>query len=163
MRASVLPLGERQSVARIGSHTTSTRSFRCGYRAINCSAAEAPRRHVVQVGESSSTRRGTLVSPSKAVSNSPIFPALSVNSGGCPCGTDEGPQKYTATKRSSAARTPAMMAFLFIFPHRQDGRQEILRSAEETESFRGQQPLPYQSAFDRALSSTPLLPESEPD
>src|SRR5579883_1024183 len=135
MRASVLPLGERQSVARIGSHTTSTRSLRSGYRAINCSAAEAPRRQVVQVGESSSTTRGTLVSPSKAVSNSIKFPAVSINSGGCPCGTDEGPQRYAAIKRSSAATTAAMMAFLFIFPPRQDGLQETLRSAEETESF----------------------------
>jgi hypothetical protein len=42
MRASVLPLGGRQSVARIGSHTTSTRSFRSGYRTIHSSVAEAP-------------------------------------------------------------------------------------------------------------------------
>jgi len=142
MRASVAPLGERQSVARIGSHATSIRSFRCGYRAINCSAAEAPRRQVGHVGESNSTTRGTLVSPSKAVSNSLKFQAVSVNSGDCPCGTDEGPQRYAATKRSSAAITPAMVAFLFIFLPRQDGLQETLRSAEETESFRGRQPLP---------------------
>lgn len=128
--------------ARIGSHTTSTRSFRYGYRAINCSAAEAPRKHVVQVGDSSSTTRGTLVSPPKAVSNSLKFPAVRVNSGGCPCGTDEGPQRYAATKRSSAVTTPAMTVFLFIFPPRQDGLQETLRSAEETESFRARQPLP---------------------
>lgn len=142
----MLPLGDRQSVARIGSHTTSTRSFRCGYRAINCSAAEAPRRHVVQVGDSSSTTRGTPLSPSKAVSNSLKSPSVSVNSGGCPCGTDEGPQRYAATKRSSAATAPAMIAFLFIFPPRQDGLQETLRSAEETESFRGRQPLPPTTA-----------------
>ena len=102
------PTGERQSVARIGSHTTSTRSFRCGYRPINCSAAEAPRRQVVQVGGSSTTR-GILVSPSKAVLNSLKFSAVSVNSGGCPCGTDEGPQRHAATKRSSAVTAQAMM------------------------------------------------------
>src|SRR6266478_3572384 len=147
MRASVLPLGERQSVARIGSHTTSTRSFRCGYRAINCSAAEAPRRQVGQVGERSSTTRGPLLSASNAVSNSLTVAAVSVNSGGCPCGTDEGLQRYAATKRSSAATTPAMMAFLFIFPPGQDGRPEILRSAEETESFRGPQLLPPTAAL----------------
>ena len=70
IRASALPLGDFQSVERMGSHTTSTRIFRSGYRAINCSAAEAPRRHVGQVGESSNTSRGALVSPSKADSNS---------------------------------------------------------------------------------------------
>src|SRR6266853_3231582 len=36
IRASVLPLGGRQSVARIGSHTTSTRSFRSLCRASSC-------------------------------------------------------------------------------------------------------------------------------
>ena len=147
MRARALPLGGRQSVGRIGSHTTSTRSLCPGNRAISCSAAEAPRRHVGQVGESSNTRRGPLESASKDSSNSFKFAAARVNSGRCPCGTEDGPHKYAPASSSNVATIPEMIAFLFIFPNRLTGLQEIQRSAGETKSFPGRQSLPPKAAL----------------
>jgi hypothetical protein len=63
--ASELPLGEEKSVGKMGSQTTRMRSFAPEWLARNFSAAEAPRRHVAQVGESKRMMRG----PSAAESN----------------------------------------------------------------------------------------------
>src|SRR6266481_6109624 len=60
--SAILPrallLGEVKSVGKIGSQTTRTRSFVSEWLARNFSAAEAPRRHVAQVGESKRMMRG---------------------------------------------------------------------------------------------------------
>ena len=92
IRPKLLPLGERQSVARIGSQTTSTRTFGSEWRSRSFSTAEAPRRHVAQVGDSSKTRRGASAASSKAASNSLKFAVESVKSGFCVGGVLEGPQ-----------------------------------------------------------------------
>ncbi len=77
----VLRTGERKSVASIGSHTTSTRSEGSVLRCKSCSAAEAPRRQVDQVGERRSTSRGPSIDLSKAVSNEAKFAAVRVARG----------------------------------------------------------------------------------
>jgi len=114
IRASVLPLGDLQSVARIGSQTTSTRTFRSGYRARSCSAAEDPRRQPGQVGDSSNTIRGKSASPSKAAANSRKSAFESTVRGSWPGGTEEGPQRYKTAKSKTSAITVPITALFFI-------------------------------------------------
>jgi len=66
MRAKTGLVGLPQSVGRIGSQTTNT--FRSANRAFfsSSSIAEAPRRHVAQVGDSNRTKRGLADAPSNA-------------------------------------------------------------------------------------------------
>lgn len=123
MRPKVLRLGELQSVARIGSQTTSTRSFVSEYRSRSCSTAEAPRRHVGQVGERSKTRRGALGSRSKAASNTPKLAGESVKSGSCAGGVEEGRHWYIATSSKAAATARTAARFFFISMCREAGRQ----------------------------------------
>ncbi len=114
IRASVLPLGGLQSLARIGSQTTSTRTFRPGYRARSCWAAEDPRRQPGQVGDSSNTIRETSASLSKAAANSRKSAFESTVRGSWPGGTEEGPQRYTTAKSKTTAATATITALLFI-------------------------------------------------
>ena len=61
-----MPLGRDQSVGNIGSHTTRTRiGSRCVCSS-SFSIADAPRKQVGQVGESSSTNRASSPAPLKS-------------------------------------------------------------------------------------------------
>src|SRR5882724_3235081 len=86
IRPSVLRLGEPQSVASIGSQTTSTRNFGFEYRSRSFWTAEAYRRHAGHVGDSSSTKPGASAPSSKAASNSLKFVFDSVRRGLCVAG-----------------------------------------------------------------------------
>jgi len=91
--ARLLPLGDVRSVGKIGSQTTRTRSFVSEWVARNFSAAEAPRRQVAQVGESKRRRRGSSAAESNAFWNSLKVDADKTESGGCPAGVLDGPQR----------------------------------------------------------------------
>jgi len=110
--ASELPLGEVKSVGKMGSQTTRTRSFVSESLARNFSAAEAPRRHVAQVGESKRMMRGSSAEESKALWNSLKFDADKTNSGGCPGGVLDGPQRYTPATSSAATIIPMRRRFV---------------------------------------------------
>jgi hypothetical protein len=83
--SAILPrallLGDVKSVGRIGSQTTRTRSFESEWLARNFSAAEAPRRHVAQVGESKRMMRGSSAAESNVIWNSLKFDADKMESG----------------------------------------------------------------------------------
>ncbi len=69
IRDRTIPLGRDQSVGRIGSHTTRTRiDSECVWFS-NCSIADAPRKQVGQVGDSSSTNRASSPAPLKSCLN----------------------------------------------------------------------------------------------
>lgn len=114
MRARVLLLGEVQSVGRIGSHTTRTADFLSARWAMNRSTAEAPRRHIGQVGETKRTRRGKSACESNAALNSVKLTLESVVSGVCPGGAAEGPQRYTAASASKTPTITPIRSFFFI-------------------------------------------------
>jgi hypothetical protein len=120
---SVLQLGARQSVGRIGSQTTSTRSSGSGFCFRICSAAEAPRRHVIQVGDKSKTRRGPSIDLSNEASKSAKLPCASVASGSCPGGTADPTQRYAAPARAAAAIIPMVTEFIFTSGPRQTDRR----------------------------------------
>src|SRR2546423_2197861 len=69
IRVRVLPLGGLQSVARMGSHTTNTRTSFSVCRVNICWAAEAPRRQVGHVGDNRRTKRGASLPESNASLN----------------------------------------------------------------------------------------------
>lgn len=123
IRPSVLPLGGLQSVGRIGSQTTRTRTLRFASCASNRSAAEAPRRQPGHVGESSSTSLGTSASPSNAFSNWLKSAPLRVSNGCWPAGTDEGPHKYTASTSTTIAAATKSNALLLISLSLRNGLQ----------------------------------------
>ena len=75
-------VGERQSVARMGSQTTSIFRFDREFRSKSFSAAEDPRRQVAQVGENNKSKRGDSEPLSKAETNSLKFWGESVKSDG---------------------------------------------------------------------------------
>src|SRR5256885_7131980 len=114
IRARVLPLGGLQSVARIGSQTTSTRAFRFGYRARIYTAAEDPRRQAAQVGDNRSTIRRASVSRSKAAANSCKSAFESTARGSWPAGTEDGPHRYTTVRSKTNTITAIMIARFFI-------------------------------------------------
>ncbi len=121
--ARVLRTGERKSVASMGSHTTSTRSEGSTLRCRSCSAAEAPRRQVDQVGERRSTSLGPSVDLSKAVSNAAKLEFASDIRGSCPFGVEES-MRRNATARSSPMRaTPTASCFLITSRPRKDDRR----------------------------------------
>ena len=67
IRANAAALGGAQSVSRIGSQITKQTQLGCVSR--NASSAEAPRRHVVQVGEKSAITRGLACAASNICPN----------------------------------------------------------------------------------------------
>ena len=121
--ASVLRRGARESVASIGSHTTSTRREGSGLRCKSCSVAEAPRRQVDQVGERRSTSRGPSGKLSKDCSKATKFPEVSAARGSCPGGVEEFWRKYTPKRRSATANKPITMDFFFTLRLRKDDRR----------------------------------------
>ena len=77
-----MPPGRDQSVGRIGSHTTSTRIDRECVWFSNFSIADAPRKQVGQVGESSSSNRASSPAPLKSCLNwSMLFCVSDVSAG----------------------------------------------------------------------------------
>src|SRR5438094_8564581 len=79
--------GADQSVGSTGSHITKTRT---GFPANSwtiLSAAEAPCRHTVQVGESRSRTLASSLAGLNYVLISATFCAVTFSSGGCPKGT----------------------------------------------------------------------------
>ena len=66
IRDCTIPLGRDQSVGRIGSQTTRTRIGRECVCSSNFSIADAPRKQVGQVGDSSSTNRALSLAPLKS-------------------------------------------------------------------------------------------------
>jgi hypothetical protein len=112
-----LPLGDVKSVGKIGSQTTRTRSFVSEWLARNFSAAEAPRRHVAHVGESKRRMRGWSAAASNAFWNSLKLDADKMESGGCPAGVLDGPQRYTPAASSSTATTSAVRSRFLISCH----------------------------------------------
>jgi len=123
IRARVPVIGERQSVARIGSQTTRMSRFARGYRSRSFSAAEDPRRQVAQVGENSKSKRGTSGARSKAATNSPKFSGESVKRGVWFAGVLEGAPMYMAARTNSAARAARVTSRLLIFIARKTGRR----------------------------------------
>jgi hypothetical protein len=121
IRLKVLPLGDPQSAGKIGSHTTRTCSFWSAYSLRSCSTAEAPRRHVGQVGESNNTRRGPSDAESNAAANSMKLATDKTESGCCAGGVFDGPQRYTPADVSKTAKIPTTKACLFRFMTRRDG------------------------------------------
>jgi hypothetical protein len=77
------------------------------------SIAEAPRRQVGQVGESSRTSRTWPDASSNSLPNFPMFDSESNVSGGCPAGVREEPQIYQTIK--SAAMIPTAHKTNLIF------------------------------------------------
>ena len=69
IRDCTIPLGRDQSVGRIGSHTTKTRIGSACVCSSNFSIAEAPRKQVGQLGDSSKSNRAWSPAPLKSCSN----------------------------------------------------------------------------------------------
>lgn len=89
-----MPLGLDQSVGNIGSHTTKTRIRPEGFFFSRSSIAEAPRKQVGQVGDSSSTKRSLSDAALKSLRNFSTFASLREVSGGWPGGVPFEPQRY---------------------------------------------------------------------
>jgi hypothetical protein len=121
--ARALRTGERRSVASIGSHTTSTRSEGSALRRRSCSAAEAPRRQVDQVGERRSTKRGPSANLSKAVSNEAKFEFVREMRGSCPLGVEESVRRNATARSSPMSATPNASCFLITSRLRKDDRR----------------------------------------
>ena len=98
--ATVPPPGLDQSVGSIGFHTAKTPS-RVGVCFNSASIAEAPRKQVGHVGDSSSTRRTSEVAL-KSLLNLLKLSAVRDVSGGWPGGVRSGPQQYQPTERAKA-------------------------------------------------------------
>jgi hypothetical protein len=115
IRNRVMLVGLSQSVGNIGSQTINTRTSRDGSSFSKPSMAEAPRKHVGQVGESRASTRTCCAESSKLFSNCVKLLSLSTAIGGCPCGRRRLPNTCQARKAATdSVNTPAKIRLLFM-------------------------------------------------
>src|SRR5579864_3977354 len=84
--------GDDQSVGRTGSQTTKTRSGLPANSRRMRSAAEAPCRHIAQVGDNSSNNRTSFFAALNSFLTSPTFSAVRLLSGDWPGGACPPPE-----------------------------------------------------------------------
>ena len=99
-------VGGAQSVGSIGCQTTNTRTGRSGCRRKIASTAEDPRRHVAQVGESSTMIRASPAPRLKSARTMSSDPASRLARGGWPGGALCVPSWRSASAISTTATTP---------------------------------------------------------
>ena len=102
-RPCTMPLGLDQSVGKIGSHTTSTRTDIEGLCFKMSSIAEDPRKQYGHVGDNSRTNRVRSAESLNARRKASRLSGVKDVSGGCPAGVRDDPQKDQNAKTATAA------------------------------------------------------------
>lgn len=106
-------VGLCQSVGRIGSQITKTRTCWLEFCFNHSSIAEAPRTHVVQVGESRATIRVWSAAALNSASNCLRFSGFNMTNAACPFGV-RWPSSSQPARTSSTTPIPAIMRFRFL-------------------------------------------------